>query len=81
MAERVKEDLLQHHHADVVAGPDAYLSLPALVAQAEAGYKAINIELSTTETYRDIVPQRICGTHMEALSALCAVATISVTIV
>ena len=64
MAERVKEDLLQHHHADVVAGPDAYLSLPDLVAQAEAGYKAINIELSTTETYRDIVPQRICGTHI-----------------
>ena len=64
MAERVKEDLLQHHHADVVAGPDAYLSLPDLIAQAEAGYKAINIELSTTETYRDIVPQRICGTHI-----------------
>ncbi|MGN1375779.1 MAG: tRNA (N6-isopentenyl adenosine(37)-C2)-methylthiotransferase MiaB [Prevotella sp.] len=64
MAERVKEDLLQHHHADLVAGPDAYLSLPDLMAQAEAGFKAINIDLSTTETYRDIVPQRICGTHI-----------------
>jgi len=64
MAERVKEDLLAHHHADLVAGPDAYLSLPDLVAQAETGHKAINIELSTTETYRDVVPQRICGTHI-----------------
>ncbi len=61
MAERVKEDLLDNHHADLVAGPDAYLSLPDLIAQAEAGHKAINIELSTTETYRDVVPQRICG--------------------
>ena len=64
MAERVKEDLLEHHHADLVAGPDAYLTLPDLMAQAETGHKAINIELSTTETYRDIVPQRICGTHV-----------------
>ncbi len=59
MAERVKDDLLHHHHCDLVAGPDAYLSLPDLVAQAETGHKAINIELSTTETYRDVVPQRI----------------------
>ncbi len=59
MAERVKDDLLENHHADLVAGPDAYLSLPDLVAQAEAGHKAINIELSTTETYRDILPQRL----------------------
>ncbi len=59
MAERVKEDLLQNHHADLVAGPDAYLSLPDLIAQCEAGNKAINIELSTTETYRDIIPQRL----------------------
>ena len=61
MAERVKENLLQNHHADLVAGPDAYLSLPDLIAQAETGHKAINIELSTTETYRDIVPQRLHG--------------------
>ena len=61
MAERVKEDLLQNHHADLVAGPDSYLSLPDLIAQAEAGHKAINIELSTSETYKDIVPQRLHG--------------------
>ena len=59
MAERVKEDLLEHHHCDLVAGPDAYLSLPDLIAQAETGHKAMNIELSTNETYRDVVPQRI----------------------
>ena len=59
MAERVKEELLEKYGADLVAGPDAYMSLPDLVAQAELGHKAINIELSTTETYRDVVPQRI----------------------
>ena len=64
MAERVKDELINHHHADLVAGPDAYLTLPDLIAQAEMGRKAMNIELSTTETYRDIVPQRICGTHV-----------------
>lgn len=61
MAERVQRDLLDNHHADLVAGPDSYLALPELIAQAEAGHKAMNVELSTTETYRDIVPQRICG--------------------
>ena len=64
MAERVKEDLLEKYHADLVAGPDAYLSLPDLIAQVELGYKAINVELSTTETYKDIVPQRVCGPHI-----------------
>jgi tRNA-2-methylthio-N6-dimethylallyladenosine synthase len=59
MAERVKEDLLENHHCDLVAGPDAYLTLPDLIAQAETGHKAMNIELSTSETYKDIVPQRI----------------------
>ena len=63
MAERVKDDLLNKYGADLVAGPDAYLSLPDLVAQAETGHKAINIELSTTETYRDVVPQRIALGH------------------
>ena len=61
MAERVQRDLLDNHHADLVAGPDSYLALPELIAQSEAGHKAMNVELSTTETYRDIVPQRICG--------------------
>lgn len=64
MAERAKEDLLNNHHADLVAGPDAYLSLPDLIAQAETGHKAINIELSTTETYRDIVPLRLHGSRI-----------------
>ena len=63
MAERVKDDLIENHHVDLVAGPDAYLSLPDLVAQAELGHKAMNIELSTTETYRDVVPQRIGVGH------------------
>ena len=63
MAERVKDDLLHRYGADLVAGPDAYLSLPDLVAQAETGHKAINIELSTTETYRDVVPQRMAMGH------------------
>ena len=61
MAERVKDELLEHHHCDLVAGPDAYLSLPDLIAQAETGHKAINIELSTSETYKDVVPQRLHG--------------------
>ena len=59
MAERAQQDLLDNHGVDLVAGPDAYLSLPDLIAQAETGHKAMNIELSTTETYRDVVPQRI----------------------
>ena len=64
MAERTGEDLLQHHHADLVAGPDAYLSLPDLIAQAETGHKAMNLDLSTTETYRDVLPQRIFGARI-----------------
>ena len=59
MAERAQQDLLENHYCDLVAGPDAYLSLPDLIAQAETGHKAMNIELSTTETYKDVVPQRI----------------------
>ena len=59
MAERVQQDLLENHGADLVAGPDAYMTLPDLVAQAELGHKAMNIELSTSETYKDVVPQRI----------------------
>ena len=59
MAERVKEDLLENHHAQLVAGPDSYLNLPDMMAQAEAGNKAIDIALSRTETYRDILPQRV----------------------
>lgn len=64
MAERVKEELIAHHHVDLVAGPDAYLTLPDLIASVEAGEKAINVELSTTETYRDVIPSRICGNRI-----------------
>ena len=64
MAERVRDELLEKHGADLVAGPDAYLSLPDLIAQAETGHKAINTELSLTETYRDIVPQRLHGARI-----------------
>ena len=64
MAERVKEDLITNHHVDLVAGPDAYLALPDLIASVEAGEKAINVELSTTETYRDVIPSRICGNRI-----------------
>lgn len=59
MAERVKDELIEAHHADIVAGPDAYLSLPDLVAQAERGAKAIDTQLSRSETYRDVVPLRL----------------------
>ena len=64
MAERVRQELIDKHHVDVVCGPDAYLSLPELMASVEAGEKAINVELSMTETYRDIIPSRICGNHI-----------------
>ena len=70
MAERVKEDLIEHHGVDLVAGPDAYLSLPHLIASVEAGEKAINVELSTTETYRDVVPARICGNHISGFVSI-----------
>jgi len=70
MAERVKDDLIANHHVDLVAGPDAYLSLPELIASVEAGEKAINVELSTTETYRDIVPSRICGNHISGFVSI-----------
>lgn len=70
MAERVKEDLINHHHTDLVVGPDAYLSLPELIASVEAGEKAINVELSTTETYRDVIPSRICGNHISGFVSI-----------
>ena len=70
MAERVKDDLLENHHCDLVAGPDAYLSLPDLIAQAETGHKAINIELSTSETYKDVVPQRLHGAKISGFVSI-----------
>ena len=70
IAERVKDELLEKHHADLVAGPDAYLSLPDLVAQAEVGQKAINIDLSLTETYGDIMPERFCGSKISGFVSI-----------
>lgn len=61
MAERLKEVLINEYDVDIVAGPDSYLELPNLIASAETGEKAIETTLSTTETYRDIIPQRISG--------------------
>ncbi|MBO5613729.1 MAG: tRNA (N6-isopentenyl adenosine(37)-C2)-methylthiotransferase MiaB [Prevotella sp.] len=64
MAERVKDDLIQNHHANLVAGPDSYLQLPDLIAQCELGHNAIDTELSSTETYKDVLPQRAHGSHL-----------------
>lgn len=70
MAERVGHDLVENHGVDIVAGPDAYMDLPALFAAAEAGQKAINIDLSTTETYRDVVPSRITGNRVSGFVSI-----------
>ena len=70
MAERVKDDLINNHGVDLVAGPDSYLDLPNLVAAAETGEKAINVELSRTETYRDIIPMRITGNRVSGFVSI-----------
>ena len=70
MAERVKDDLIQNHYANLVCGPDSYLNLPDMIAQCETGTNAINIELSKTETYRDIVPQRIGGNRVSGFVSI-----------
>ena len=59
MAERMGEQLLRDYKVDFVAGPDAYLDLPNLIAQCEQGHQAINVQLSTTETYADVLPARL----------------------
>ncbi len=61
MAERIQEKLINEHGVDLVAGPDSYLDLPNLVATCEEGHKSINIELSTVETYKDVIPLRLGG--------------------
>ncbi|MGN0087270.1 MAG: tRNA (N6-isopentenyl adenosine(37)-C2)-methylthiotransferase MiaB [Alloprevotella sp.] len=70
MAERVKADLIENHHADLVAGPDSYLNLPHLIATVEKGGTAIDTELSLTETYRDIVPSRVHGNHLSGFVSI-----------
>ena len=70
MAARVREDLIQNHFANLVCGPDSYLNLPDMIAQCENGQNAMNIELSTTETYRDVVPQRIGGNRVSGFVSI-----------
>ena len=70
MAERVRETLLNEHHADLVVGPDAYLDLPHLVASVENGEKAINVELSATETYKQVLPTRIGGNRISGFISI-----------
>ena len=70
MAERVKEELIHVHHADLVVGPDAYLDLPNLVGAVERGEKAINVELSTQETYKDVIPLKLPGVHISGFVSI-----------
>ena len=70
MAERVKEDLVSHHGVDIVAGPDSYLDLPALFGAARKGQPAVNVELSTTETYREVIPLRLGGQNVSGFISI-----------
>ena len=70
MAERVKEKLLDEHHVNLVAGPDSYMDLPNLIAAAEQDEKAINVELSTTETYREVLPLKLPGVHISGFVSI-----------
>ena len=70
MAERVKEELIDNHHADLVIGPDAYLDLPNLMGAAERGEKAINVVLSKTETYKDIIPLKMSGLNISGFVSI-----------
>lgn len=70
MAERMQNELLEHPAVDLVAGPDAYLDLPNLIAQAEQGEKSMNIDLSLTETYKDVLPQRIGGNRISGFVSI-----------
>lgn len=70
MAERVKEELIEVHHVDLVVGPDSYMDLPNLVGAVEQGEKAINVELSTQETYKDVIPLKIGGIHISGFISI-----------
>ena len=70
MAERVKEVLIEQHHADLVIGPDSYMDLPNLISAAEQGEKAINVELSKTETYKDVIPLKIGGSNISGFISI-----------
>jgi tRNA-2-methylthio-N6-dimethylallyladenosine synthase len=70
MAERVKDDLVKNHHANIVCGPDAYMSLPEMMASAEQGLPAVDVDLSTTETYRSVIPTLIGGNHVSGFVSI-----------
>lgn len=70
MAERVKEELINAHHVDLVVGPDSYMDLPNLVGAVEHGEKAINVELSTQETYKDVIPLKLGGLHISGFVSI-----------
>lgn len=70
MAERVKDDLINNHHANLVCGPDAYMSLPEMIAAVELGQPAVDVALSTTETYRDIIPSRLGSNHVSGFVSI-----------
>ena len=70
MAERMKRALIDDYDVDLVAGPDNYLELPQLIGLAEHGEKAISTQLSTTETYRDIVPTRVGGSRVSGFISI-----------
>lgn len=70
MAERVRNDLVENHHANIVCGPDAYMSLPEMMVAAEQGLPAVDVKLSTTETYRDVLPTRIGGNHVSGFVSI-----------
>ena len=70
MAERVKDDLIENHYVNLVCGPDSYLNLPNMIAECEMGHNAMNTDLSTTETYRNILPQRIGGNHVSGFVSI-----------
>ena len=70
MAERVKEVLIEQHHADLVIGPDSYMDLPNLIGLVEQGEKAINVELSKTETYKDVIPLKMAGNNISGFISI-----------
>ena len=70
MAERVKDDLIQNHHVNLVAGPDSYMDLPNLIGAAEQGEKVMNVELSTQETYKDVMPLKLSGVHISGFVSI-----------
>ncbi|MFW2475262.1 MAG: tRNA (N6-isopentenyl adenosine(37)-C2)-methylthiotransferase MiaB [Sediminibacterium sp.] len=71
MAERLKAQLLEEEKlVDIVVGPDAYRSLPALIEEAETGQKAVNVLLSREETYSDIAPIRLDSNGISAFVSI-----------